>query len=214
MAGEFIESLKCEITIRPEMETADHRYEYVFRNVGDEAQEDSFAFTVPNATVVQIGDVIAHDGLPGRNPTVTREPASNATRLIFSNLLPIAAGQSRVLGFSYPAPTSIMKHNGLLSNVAFYRAQLIHTYRVQVVTVIIHLPKRSKVIEHVGNATVTGTTIVFRENDLRPGELYTYPIFFSRPKPVAALLAGGATAVAGAGVSEAVHALLSLFGGG
>lgn len=207
---EYIESIECKITFR-DLTNARHEYEYLLRHFGDEEGEDKFFFIVPNAQPGEIRDVIAYDGNTGDQPSISRIPLNKGTKLLFSNLSPVANGQPKLLKFSYDAPTSAFRHEGLISNVAFYRAELFHTYDVGTAIVEVVLPKGSRILKYVGNMKkFEGTTITFEEHHLKRDTLYTFPIFFHRRKALATLAAALGAASLGAFADETMSKLLEL----
>jgi hypothetical protein len=184
----YIERLKCEFALGKGLGTARHSYQYVFKNFGDAPDEDSFYFIVPNATPNEVLNVVVSDD-DDHSPSLSKLTHANGTKLIFSNLSSVAQGQSKKLSFSYDAPTSALLYQGFLINVCFYRPELFHTYTVQKAEVIITLPKGSRIIKWVGNATANKTTLTFDEHDLSPRIMHTFPVFFHRRKTLLTLLA-------------------------
>lgn len=212
--NERIEMIECTIALRKDLSYAKHSYKYTLRNFGDEAGENSFYFVVPNAAANQIHHVMAYDGDTDHQPAMSKQPQARGTKLVFSNLSPVLPGQLKVFTFSYEAPTSAFTYKSVFGDVAFYRAELVHSYDTDKALVTLELPKGSRITDHVGNAKRAGScSITFEENDLDRDRLYAFPIFFYRRRVLAAIGLFAVTALIGAFFEEVLKGLFDWING-
>ncbi len=176
----FAKSLELTIELNKNLRVATHKFKYVLGNFSG----DTFTWDIPKE--VSSPDIqVENDG--ENKPGVV--PSSDGTQLIVTNLIPVPEGQNKTIEFSYTDSSGAFISRNITNSVAFYRAEIFHSFPVMYVEVKIRLPRFSRLLKEVGAKSADDHEIKFIEKDIPAEGEEKFPIFFIRRNWLSIILA-------------------------